>query len=46
MKSISETLNDSIYESFDEIQNIVYTEDMLTEMSNLSPRTTGLDTII
>lgn len=38
--------NDDIYESFQDIQNVVYTEHMLLEMSNLSQQRTGLDSII
>lgn len=38
--------NNEIYESFQDIQDVVYTEHMLLEMGNISQRTTGLDSII
>ena len=49
MKLITDYINnnnDEIYESFEDIKNVVYTENMLLEMSNIPQRITGLDSII
>ena len=49
MKLITDYINnnnDEIYESFEDIKNVAYTENMLLEMSNLSQQRTGLDSII
>ncbi len=49
MKPITDYINnnnDEIYESFEDLKNVAYTENMLLEMSNIPQRITGLDSII
>lgn len=41
-----EYIKDETYKSFNELANVVYTDDMLLEMANISQSTTGLDVII